>query len=93
MHNPRKGSLANYRVSAQYTEVEIVRRSAMQESIAYALNYVEFHDYLNVKVKPILVAPYSIRLGRYCSASARCATWIASSPARSAIVRASFNTR
>jgi len=32
-------------------------------------------------------------LGRYCSALARCAGWIASLPARSAIVRASFSTR
>ncbi|NJM07102.1 cupin domain-containing protein [Candidatus Gracilibacteria bacterium] len=36
---------------------------------------------------------YSTRLGRYCSASARCAGPIWSACARSAIVRASLSTR
>ena len=35
----------------------------------------------------------SINLGRYCSASARCADWKSSLPAKSAIVRASFTLR
>ncbi len=36
---------------------------------------------------------YTNPRGRYCNASAKCCTAILSSPARSAIVRLSFNTR
>ena len=36
---------------------------------------------------------YDRTLGRYCKASAICAAWMFSHPARSAIVRASFSTR
>ena len=36
---------------------------------------------------------YSIRRGRYWIASAMCAGWMRSLPARSAIVRASLSTR
>jgi mannose-6-phosphate isomerase-like protein (cupin superfamily) len=34
-----------------------------------------------------------INFGRYCSASARCTDWISPLPAKSAMVRANFNTR
>ncbi len=37
--------------------------------------------------------PYTCRLGLYCIASAMCAVWICSLPAKSAIVRASLSTR
>jgi len=42
---------------------------------------------------PVKSSTYSILLGRYWIASAKCAGWMRSDPARSAIVRASLSTR
>jgi hypothetical protein len=42
---------------------------------------------------PTAQSTYTRFFGLYCSASAKCAAWICSHPAKSAIVRASFSTR